>query len=145
MRARGYFDAPRARIEIIPMIDIMMFLLIFFIMITLKMIAGAGIKLELPGSSTAAKLQQERVLVTIGIDVQGDYAVDGVRVANLQAVRERLQQAKTLAGAAERVDVIIAGDRRLELQRLVSAMDAVRQEGIAAVGIATRQEGDAVR
>jgi len=144
-RGRGYFDTPRARIEIIPMIDIMMFLLIFFIMITLTMIAGAGIKLELPGSTTAAQLQQERVRVTIGIDVQGNYAVDGDRVSGLEAVRERLRQAKEQAGANDRVDVIIAGDRRLELQRLVTTMDAVRDEGIAAVGIATRQEGDAVQ
>jgi len=36
----------KARIEIIPMIDIMMFLLVFFMLATLKMIQGAGIKLD---------------------------------------------------------------------------------------------------
>ncbi len=41
---RHYFGADaKARIEIIPMIDIMMFLLVFFMIITLKMIEGAGI------------------------------------------------------------------------------------------------------
>ena len=46
----------KARIEIIPMIDIMMFLLVFFMLATLKMIQGAGIKLDLPQSSTAEQL-----------------------------------------------------------------------------------------
>ena len=138
MRGRSYFDSERARIEIIPMIDIMMFLLIFFIMITLKMIAGAGIKLELPGSSTAEKLQQERIKVTIGVDTAGNYAVDGERVSGPDRIRERLQTAKAQAGTPEKVDVIIAGDRKLELQLLVKTMDIVRQEGVMAVGIATR-------
>jgi biopolymer transport protein ExbD len=145
MRGRSYFDTERARIEIIPMIDIMMFLLIFFIMITLKMIAGSGIKLELPGSSTSEKLQQERIKVTIGVDTQGNYAVDGERVAGPNVIRERLQQAKAQAGAADKVDVIIAGDRKLELQLLVKTMDVVRQEGVMAVGIATRSEGAPAR
>jgi biopolymer transport protein ExbD len=123
----------------------MMFLLIFFIMITLKMIAGSGIKLELPGSSTSEKLQQERIKVTIGVDTQGNYAVDGERVAGPNVIRERLQQAKAQAGAADKVDVIIAGDRKLELQLLVKTMDVVRQEGVMAVGIATRSEGAPAR
>jgi biopolymer transport protein ExbD len=138
MRNYRYFDADKPRIEIIPMIDIMMFLLIFFIMITLRMIAGAGIKLELPASQTPERLQQERVLVTLGVDLQGGYAIDGERVAGPENVRERLRAAKARAGGAERVDVIIAGDRTLALQRLVDAMDLVRQEGVLAVGIATR-------
>jgi biopolymer transport protein ExbD len=144
--ARGrpsYFDVEKARIEIIPMIDIMMFLLIFFIMITLKMIAGSGIKLELPGSSTAEKLMQERIKVTIGVDQQGNYAVDGERVPGPDKIRERLQAAKQQAGSVEKVDVIIAGDKKLELQLLVKTMDIVRAEGVMAVGIATRQNGAA--
>src|SRR5438128_12021729 len=98
MRGRSYFDTERARIEIIPMIDIMMFLLIFFIMITLKMIAGAGIKLELPGSSTAQSLDQSRIKVTIGVDKDGNYAVDGA-VSNAAGNTVALQRAKAQDGA----------------------------------------------
>ena len=42
-RARaGYFAAAKPRVEVIPMIDIMMFLLVFFVVISLRMIAGTG-------------------------------------------------------------------------------------------------------
>ncbi|MDA8114755.1 MAG: biopolymer transporter ExbD, partial [Acidithiobacillus sp.] len=43
-----YFEARKGRIEIIPMIDIMLFLLVFFIMITLRMIPASGISTRLP-------------------------------------------------------------------------------------------------
>ena len=46
-------DEPRkkARIEIVPMIDVMMFLLVFFVLISLHVIPALGIKTQLPTSS----------------------------------------------------------------------------------------------
>ena len=46
-------DQPRrkARIEIIPMIDVMMFLLVFFVLISMNVIPATGIKTQLPGST----------------------------------------------------------------------------------------------
>ncbi|MBW8065887.1 MAG: biopolymer transporter ExbD, partial [Ferrovum sp.] len=44
----NYFETKRARIEIIPMIDIMFFLLVFFIMITLHMIPSTGVASKMP-------------------------------------------------------------------------------------------------
>ena len=52
----GYQDAQRPRVEVIPMIDIMMFLLVFFVVISLQMIAGTGVDMELPGSKTTRNL-----------------------------------------------------------------------------------------
>ena len=43
-----YFETKKARIEIIPMIDIMLFLLVFFAMMTLKMIPTSGHLTKLP-------------------------------------------------------------------------------------------------
>ncbi|MBU2842851.1 ExbD/TolR family protein, partial [Acidithiobacillus thiooxidans] len=47
---RRYFEQKKGRVEIIPMIDIMLFLLVFFIMITLQMIPDKGLNLQLPTS-----------------------------------------------------------------------------------------------
>ena len=49
---KGFFEKKKGRIEIIPMIDIMFFLLVFFVMITLRMIPATGIASKLPRSST---------------------------------------------------------------------------------------------
>ena len=48
-------DAPRkkTRIELVPMIDVMMFLLVFFVLISINVIPALGLKTKLPQSSQA--------------------------------------------------------------------------------------------
>ena len=53
-----YFEHKKPRVEVVPMIDIMMFLLIFFMLIMLKMIEASGIPLTLPNSNSAEKIEQ---------------------------------------------------------------------------------------
>ena len=95
----------KARIEIIPMIDIMMFLLVFFMLATLKMIQGAGIKLDLPQSSTAEQLQQT-VKVSIGVTKNDELYLDAKQVTPTE-LTARLEG---LVHDAKKVDVAIAGD-----------------------------------
>lgn len=64
------FDEPKkrhARIEIIPMIDVMMFLLVFFVLISLNVIPSQGLNTDLPQSKTAARqVADHPIVVTIG-------------------------------------------------------------------------------
>ena len=94
----------KARIEIIPMIDIMMFLLVFFMLATLKMIQGAGIKLDLPQSSTAEQLQQT-IKVSIGV-TKGDQLYLDAKEITPEALTAHLQE---LVHESKKVDVAIAG------------------------------------
>ena len=55
-----YFEIKKARIEVVPMIDIMFFLLVFFIMVALKMIPSTGLPAKLPGSATAQDLPKAK-------------------------------------------------------------------------------------
>jgi len=59
----GYFEALKPRVEVIPMIDIMMFLLVFFVVISLRMIAGTGVPMEIPGSKTTQSIKQDGQVV----------------------------------------------------------------------------------
>jgi len=59
-KRRDLLERERPRLEIIPMIDIMMFLLVFFVMIVLKMIPDSGVTLSLPGASTASSSRTPR-------------------------------------------------------------------------------------
>ncbi len=129
----SYFDVDKPRIEIIPMIDIMMFLLVFFMVITLHMIAGSGIKLELPGSSTVQNLAA--VKITIGVEKTGAMYVEGKLVSRSE-LRTRLDEIKK----SNKVEVVIAGDKAVSLQTLLYVMDIVRDSGITAVGIAAQNE-----
>ena len=134
-KQRAFFAGKRPRIEIIPMIDIMMFLLVFFIMITLKMIASSTLKIDLPGATTVDNLPETRVL--IGVQNDGLAAIDGVKMSrsDIQIVLQRLKT------GGRPVEVVIAGDKDVSIELLVDAMKMVQAEGINSVGIVARSGG----
>ncbi len=59
-----YLEMRKGRVEIIPMIDIMLFLLVFFVMVTIHMIPAQGIPSHLPGSTTAQTLPPPKLMLT---------------------------------------------------------------------------------
>jgi biopolymer transport protein ExbD len=128
-----YFEARKARIEIIPMIDIMFFMLVFFIMITLHMIPNAGLRTQLPSAASAQSLPPPKVTVTLAAD--GSVSVDG----------RTLSTADLTALLAKRPDpthtvVTIAGAKDVRLQKLVNVMDACRAAGVTQVALAAQPE-----
>lgn len=126
-----YFEARKARIEIIPMIDIMFFLLVFFIMITLHMIPNAGLRTQLPSSATTQSLPSSKVTVTLATD--GSLSVDGRTLTTAQLTA----MLSARADAAHAV-VTIAGSKQATLQRLVDVMDACRAAGVSQVALAAQ-------
>jgi biopolymer transport protein ExbD len=133
-RRRDLLERERPRLEIVPMIDIMMFLLVFFVMIVLRMIPDSGVTLSLPGAATAQRLPHTQVVIVI--DRQGDLHVQD-KVMSPDALQTYLQGVK----AGHETDVIIAGDKGTSLQELMNVMDVTRKAGITNVGIATNNQG----
>ena len=129
----SYFDSHRPRVEVIPMIDIMMFLLVFFVVISLKMIAGTGLDMELPGSATTQELKTSTI--TVGVTKAGATVVEG-KTLTPEALKERLVALKK----AQPVEVVLAGDKDVPLQMLIQVMDTVRAAGITTVGIAAKAQ-----
>lgn len=129
----GYFDANRPRVEVIPMIDIMMFLLVFFVVISLNMIAGSGVQMEIPGSKTTQQLKVSTI--TVGVTKDGKVVVGGKQV-NPEELKARLNALKKDGP----VDVVLAGDKDVPLQMLLGVMDTIRGSGITSVGIAAIAE-----
>ncbi len=129
----GYFDANKPRVEVIPMIDIMMFLLVFFVVISLNMIAGSGVQMEIPSSKTTTELKASTI--TVGVTRDGKVVVAG-KPLNPDELKARLNQLKKDGP----VDVILAGDKDVPLQMLLGVMDTIRGSGISSVGIAAIAE-----
>jgi biopolymer transport protein ExbD len=115
------------------MIDIMMFLLVFFVVISLNMIAGSGIPLEIPGSKTTQQIKASTI--TIGVTRDGKTVVEGKTVGP-EELTGRLAQLKKDGP----VDVVLAGDKDTSLQTLLAVMDSIRGAGISSVGIAARAD-----
>jgi biopolymer transport protein ExbD len=126
-----YFETRKARIEIIPMIDIMLFLLVFFAMMTLKMIPTSGQVSKLPTSSTAIAIPPPKLLIEIRSN--GQLLAEGreIEPAEISA----LVKSRDPANLA----VTIAGSDDASLQHLMRAVDAVRLGGATQIGLAAKQ------
>lgn len=125
-----HFEPKKARIEIIPMIDIMLFLLVFFIMITLHMIPTTGITSNLATSTTATEMNHPKVLVSV--DAEGVITVDS------QVLTPTELTAKLHTPDAAHTVVTIAGAKDTALQHLMAVMDACRTAGVTQIGLAAR-------
>jgi len=126
-KRRDLLEREKPRLEIVPMIDIMMFLLVFFVMIMLHMIPDSGVTLSLPGATTAQQLPHTQVVIVI--DQAGN-----THVLNQTMTPDMLT---AYLQSLKNADVIIAGDKGTKLQQLMSVMDIVRKAGISNIGIAT--------
>ena len=125
-----FFVEKKGRIEIIPMIDIMFFLLVFFVMITLRMIPATGIASKLPRSSTAVNIERPKIIISLLAD--GEIVVDDQKMTSDQLTSYLLGQDPAHA------NVTIAGAKETTLQYLVIVMDSIRTAGVTEIGIAAK-------
>ncbi len=125
----------RPRLEIIPFIDIMFFLLATFIMVSLKLIQNHGIPVHLPGSSTATpQPRQEEIDLTV--------TENNGLFWNKEAIAFDALPARLAALHQQQADphIFINGDEKARFGRAVAVLDAVRAAGISSVAIETDRE-----
>ena len=122
----------RARIEIIPLIDIIFFLLATFAMVSLSMIQNRGIPVDLPEAATGAPQAREDS-ATLSITEGGEVFFDR-ELVDAEALRASLER---LAGNPA-ARVFLRGDRRADFGRAIEVLDEVRHAGIDRVAIETR-------
>lgn len=121
----------KARIEIIPLIDIMFFLLASFMMVSLTMIKMQSIKMDLP-TATQANRDFKPDIVNIAVDKAGDIFIEKER-KNLAELHDFLS-AKFRANT--NIPVYISGDKDATHGSVIRVLDLVRREGIQKVSFA---------
>jgi biopolymer transport protein ExbD len=127
-------EQPKARIEIIPMIDVIFFLLVFFMVSTLSMTINRGLPVNLPTAATSQKDLRENFNLTLTQD--GEMFLNKEPIA-LQDLEPRVRAA--LAGEPELM-VIINADGEVRHHAVVEVMDELRVAGVARLAIAVRPE-----
>jgi biopolymer transport protein ExbD len=125
-----------ARIEIIPLIDIIFFLLATFIMVSLSMTKNQGVQVALPAAGSAASLgdnQEMEKAVTLSVNDKGEvfFNKDKITIAQLPM---RLQ---TYKAQSKDPKVVINSDAGADFKFVVGVLDEVRKIGISKVGIST--------
>jgi len=131
--ARG---SRKARIEIIPLIDIIFFLLATFIMVSLSMTKNQGVQVALPTASTSASLGDQAEMekaVTLSVNGKGEvfYNKEKITLAQLP------MKLQTLKSTAKEPKVVINSDAGADFKHVVAVLDEVRKIGIGKVGINT--------
>src|SRR3954451_25474480 len=91
MKVASPIPKKHARIEIIPLIDIMFFLLASFMMVSLSQTHMKGIKVNLP-ANTVQPANQPKDFVSVRVAAGPVYYMDGQMVATDQEVMQRLYQ-----------------------------------------------------
>ena len=122
-----------ARIEIIPLIDIMFFLLASFMLVSLSMVNLKSLKVNLP-TATAATLETTNDFVTITVDRSGAAYFDKQPVGANELVHQLSAWHKT----NENVRVFISGDADARHGDIIRVLDLVRSVGIQKVAFEIR-------
>ena len=122
----------RARIEIIPLIDIVFFLLATFVMVSMSMVKNQGISVNLPSAATGEK-QDRSSYVTISVTDKGLVYINKEAVA-VDEVKDKLRH---MQQSTSDMKVIINGDQKADYGTAIRVLDDVRQLGITKVGIQT--------
>ena len=122
----------KARIEIIPMIDTMFFLLVFFMIATLSMTLQRGMPVNLPeAESSTDKIQEE---VSLSITKEGTIFFNKEPIA-LVELEHRLADTRQRDPDPS---VIINADESVHHGLVIQVMDKVRISGITSMSIATK-------
>ncbi|WP_294910758.1 ExbD/TolR family protein [Tatumella sp. UBA2305] len=125
----------KAHIELIPMIDVMMFLLVFFVLISLNVIPAQGLKTRLPTAGSASQLKpQKKAIITLSTGDQ--LQLDGQPLL-LDALVNTLKQQQP---ENQTTTIIVNSDKDVAVERLVEVMDTLRQGGFFSISIATRKQ-----
>lgn len=130
--------SPNANVDLIPMIDVVFQLVVFF-MVSSTFVMTPGIALDLPESTSSEPVVINRVVVTIVSDGQLYLNRDrvsfddlGSQLAALDAMSEALE--------GEAKSAIIEANSRVPYETIVSVLDLMRRNGYRGIALRTLEE-----
>jgi len=128
------YKTKNPRIEMLPLIDVVFLLLVFFIYAMLSMAVHRGLPVVLPDSSTA-KIDKKLVL-SVSIKSDGTIYIDKHQVA-LEDLAETL---KDRAGHETNPGVLLFADRDISYQKLFKVLDQIQTAGIHRISLQADSE-----
>lgn len=133
LRDRRAFTKPE--IMIIPMIDIMFFLLVFFMMSTLYMVDLRTVAVHLPQAAHAEAQAKVNYVITMKKD--GTYWLEDKQI-DKEAL---LQQARTENQHNSQFSVVLRADQGLDYGQVIAFLDELKGEGITRFALAAESGG----
>jgi len=124
-----------AEINVVPLVDVMLVLLIIF-MVAAPMLQR-GVEVNLPVARQTQKMTEERIYVTVPLSYQKDRRVFlGEEAVSLEFLAERIRQAMV---SKDQKEVFLRPDGAVRMQEVLDVMDRLKEGGIERVGIVALQ------
>ncbi len=132
MQRRDFREKSQPLVMIIPMIDIMLFLLVFFMLSTIYMVQTNNFEVNLPQSeSKQSESKPDTVSITVmsgGNILYNDETITGNELA--KKVRQKI------LSNAETVFVLL-GDKSVQYEKVVAVLELLKKSGAKKISIAT--------
>jgi biopolymer transport protein ExbD len=132
-------ELKRTKIEIIPMIDTMFFLLVFFMLSSLSLTKLKGFAVNLPQASTSTK--QNSMDITITVDKNRHVFVNKTPVEIGQVGAALVRLASGSQADLGKASVVINADQGVPYGSVIRCIDEARSVGVTRFPLATAAEG----
>ena len=132
MRRRDFREEKQPLVMIIPMIDIMLFLLVFFMLSTIYMVQTNNFNIDLP-QSEGERQEVEPKVVSVTVTENGDvmYEDSKILLKNLpQLVSHALNEDNETV-------FVIYGDKNARYEKVVNVLELLKKTGVRHVSVAT--------
>jgi biopolymer transport protein ExbD len=130
MKLKTGFEVKKARIEMIPLIDIVFLLLVFFIYAMLSMVIHRGFKVDLPQATTAEIDRKDYLSITVDKD-------NRILLNKEEILLENLSD-EVIAKAVKGTKIFINGDKEADLGVVINVLDTLRKDEIKEVYFETK-------
>ncbi|WCT72476.1 protein TolR [Sphingomonas naphthae] len=130
--------APMAEINVTPLVDVMLVLLIIFMVTAPLLMAGVPVKLP---DSRAGALEQEQKPLQLSLDARGSIYIDEEEVA-LPQLASRLAAVAAAAAGKEPPQVFLRADTQLDYGRVMAVMGELNHAGLNKVALVTNSAAD---
>ena len=125
---------PKPRVEMLPLIDIVFLLLVFFIYAMLSMAVHRGLPVDLPDSAAAKTEREDTLAVTVKREGKTfRIFIDAEEVA-LNDLRGALKK-KIRSGKGNQPGVLLFADRGTSYQEIFAVLDRINQAGISRISL----------
>ncbi|MCF7818434.1 MAG: biopolymer transporter ExbD [Kiritimatiellales bacterium] len=133
MRLSCGYETKKARVEMLPLIDVVFLLLVFFIYAMLSMVLHRGLKIDLPTAGSAMIEKSDYIAITI--DADNHLFLNKEPVA-ADGLAERVRQLRN----GEAKPVFINGDRQADLGLAIELLDDLKKSGIEEVSFSCAKD-----
>lgn len=124
----------KEEIQIVPMIDVMLFLLVFFMIYTINVVPMLIQELKIPTSTTVERIENPEP-IRVYITKEGSIMLDNKNIG-INALRYKLMETPD----KERASVLIIADKEVNVQKIMNVIDVIKEAGIYKVGISGEKQ-----